>query len=112
VFQRFFSLAAAQLESSCIPHYPPYERGRTSGTQGNKGLKDLKYNLKNDPPEICCIYFSMKGFVLSANNAERWSLPASPVYKLSSWRTYIWHIFVYKDKVLNINTTGLSKGAF
>jgi hypothetical protein len=34
VFQRFFPLAAAQLESSCIPHYPPYERGRTSGTQG------------------------------------------------------------------------------
>jgi hypothetical protein len=23
VFQRFFLLAAAQLESSCIPHYPP-----------------------------------------------------------------------------------------
>jgi hypothetical protein len=23
VFQRFFPLAAAQLESSCIPHYPP-----------------------------------------------------------------------------------------
>jgi hypothetical protein len=36
VFQRFFPLAAAQLESSCIPHYPPYERGRTSGTQGRK----------------------------------------------------------------------------
>jgi hypothetical protein len=34
VFQRFFPLAAAQLESLCIPHYPPYERGRTSGTQG------------------------------------------------------------------------------
>jgi hypothetical protein len=25
---------------------------------------------------------------------------------------YIWRIFVYKDKVLNINTTGYSKGAF
>jgi hypothetical protein len=36
VFQRFFPLAAAQLESLCIPHYPPYERGRTSGTQGTK----------------------------------------------------------------------------
>jgi hypothetical protein len=30
---------------------------------------------------------------------------------VSSWRTYIWRIFVYKDKVLNINTTGYSKGA-
>ena len=25
---------------------------------------------------------------------------------------YIWRIVVYKDKVLNINTTGYSKGAF
>jgi hypothetical protein len=36
VFQRFFPLAAAQLESLCIPHYPPYERGKTSGTQGKR----------------------------------------------------------------------------
>jgi hypothetical protein len=34
-------------------------------------LKDLKYNLKNDTPEIYCIYFSMKRFVLNANNAEQ-----------------------------------------
>jgi hypothetical protein len=32
--------------------------------------------------------------------------------RLGASLTYIWRIFVYKDKVLNINTTGYSKGAF
>jgi hypothetical protein len=64
-----------------------------------KSLKDLKYNLKNDTPEIYCIYFSMKRFVLNANNAERWSLPASRVYKLSYWRTYGANICLQRQSI-------------
>jgi hypothetical protein len=30
----------------------------------------------------------------------------------SQFLAYIWRIVVYKDKELNINTTGYSKGAF
>jgi hypothetical protein len=36
----------------------------------------------------------------------------SGVQLQAQFLAYIWRIVVYKDKVLNINTTGYSKGAF
>jgi hypothetical protein len=39
-----------------------------------KGLKDLKYNLKNDTPEIYCVYFSMKRVVLSVHDEQCWTM--------------------------------------
>ena len=39
--------------------------------RGIQRFERLEIHLKNDTPEIYCIYFSMKRFVLSANNAER-----------------------------------------
>jgi hypothetical protein len=64
-----------------------------------------------------------------SNGGNRWNTlgfnftkrdALSSVYKISMGKSgvqaqflaYIWHICVYKDKVLNINTTGYSKGAF
>jgi hypothetical protein len=51
----------------------------------------------------------MKRFVLSANNDDhcRQVRCTSSVLGI-----HIYGVFVYKDKVLNINTTGYSKGAF